>query len=119
VILPTKMSPGFTSAPNANDTVRAEIFERSSPRFGCPVIFLGPSLCPPRVTSNSVNVNARENVVLHDALTDENRVLEVIAIPRMKETSTLRRARVRVARARPSAMTALFHMSPLLTKFSD
>ena len=46
------------------------------------VISSGPSLVSRAADFKFINVNARENVFLHDFLTDEDGVLEVVAVPR-------------------------------------
>ena len=54
VILPTRMSPGFTSAPMRMTPLWSRFFRASSPTFGMSrVISSGPSLVSRAVTSNS------------------------------------------------------------------
>ena len=54
VILPTRMSPGFTSAPTRMTPLWSRFFRASSPTLGMSrVISSGPSLVSRAVTSNS------------------------------------------------------------------
>ena len=82
VILPTRISPGFTSAPTRMTPSWLRSLRASSPTLGISrVISSGPSFVSRAVTSNSLDVDRGEDVVLHDLLGDQDRILEVITIP--------------------------------------
>ena len=82
VILPTRMSPGFTSAPMRTMPRLVEVFEgfladvRDVPGdlFLAELGVAGDAL-------ELLDVNRGEHVVLGDALGDEDRVLEVVTLP--------------------------------------
>ena len=83
VILPTRMSPGFTSAPMRTMPASSRSLRASSPTFGMSRgdLFLAEL----RVAGDALellDVDRGEDVVLGDALGDEDRVLEVVALPR-------------------------------------
>ena len=83
VILPTRMSPGFTSAPMRTMPRSSRSLRASSPTFGMSRVTL--FLAELRVAGDALellDVDRGEHVVLGDALGDEDRVLEVVALPR-------------------------------------
>ena len=83
VILPTRISPGFTSAPTRMTPSGPRSLSASSPTFGMSrVISSGPSLVSRAPTSNSLDVDRGVDVVLHHALGDRDGILKVVAVPR-------------------------------------
>ena len=83
VTLPTRMSPAFTSAPMKAMPASSSLRERRSPTFGMSaVISSGPSLVS-RATqvSSSMWIVVKRSSCDH-ALGDQDRVLEVVAVPR-------------------------------------
>ncbi len=82
VTLPTRMSPGRTSAP-------MRTMPRSSRSFSCvfahvgdvPGDLLGPQLGIPGLALVLLDVDGGEDVFLHQLLADEDGVLEVVAFP--------------------------------------
>ena len=83
VILPTRMSPGFTSAPMRTMPRLVEVLQGlfADVRDVAGDLFLAEL----RVAGDALellDVNRGEDVVLGDALGDEDRVLEVVALPR-------------------------------------
>ncbi len=118
VILPTRMSPGFTSAPTRMTPSGPRLLER----FIADVRnvardFLGAELGVAGADFEFIDVDGGEDVLLHDALADEDGVLEVVAVPRHERDEHVAAERefalVRVQG--PSAMTwPFFTLSPLL-----
>ena len=83
VTLPTKMSPGVTSAPTYT-TGLVELISACSPTLGMsPEISSGPSFVSGD-TSELLDVNGGEAIFLHHALGNKNGVLEVVAVQGMK-----------------------------------
>ena len=83
VTLPTRMSPGWTSAPMATMPASSRLRRASSPTLGMSrVISSGPSLVSRAIDLELLDVDRGEDVVGHDPLGDQDRVLEVVAVPR-------------------------------------
>ena len=83
VILPTRMSPGFTSAPMRMMPRLVEVLEGllADVRDVAGDLFLA-ELGVARDALELLDVDRGEDVVLDEALGDEDRVLEVVALPR-------------------------------------
>ena len=74
---------GLYFGADADDAVGAEILERFVAEVrNVAGDFLGAELGVARGDFEFINVNAREDVFLHDFLADEDGVLEVVAVPR-------------------------------------
>ena len=83
VIFPTRTSPGFTSAPMRMMPDSSRSLRASSPTFGMSrVISSLPELGVPGDALELLDVDRGEDVVLQQALGEEDRVLEVVALPR-------------------------------------
>ena len=83
VILPTRMSPGFTSAPMRMIPRLVEVLQRLVADVrDVARDLLGTELGVARDALELLDVDRGEEVVLHDALGDQDRVLEVVAAPR-------------------------------------
>ena len=83
VILPTRMSPGFTSAP----TRMTPSWPRFLQRFfadirDVPRDFFGPELGVAGADLEFIDVDRGVDVLLHELLGDQDGVLEVVAVPR-------------------------------------
>ena len=82
VILPTRMSPGLTSAPMRMTPSGPRFFKRLFAQVGNVAgDFLRAELGVAGADFEFVNVNGGEDVVLDDAFADEDGVLEVVAVP--------------------------------------
>ena len=83
VTLPTRMSPGLTLGADADDAALVEIAQvRLRHVRDVPRDLFRPELRVARLDLELLDVDRRVVVVLHHALGDENRVLEVVAAPR-------------------------------------
>ena len=79
------MSPGSTSAPTAHDTGFVEVAQRFfTDVWNIACDFFRPKLCIARQTSEFFDVDRCEDVVTHNTLGDQDRVFEVVAVPRHK-----------------------------------
>ena len=113
VILPTRMSPGRTSAPMRTMPESSRSFRASSPTFGMSrVISSLPSLVSRATHSNSsmwIEVNTSS---LAMRSRDEDRVLEVVALPRHErdEHVLAERELAHVARRAVGEHVALLHV---------
>jgi hypothetical protein len=112
VILPTRMSPGLHLRADAHDAALVEVHERllRDVRDLARDLFL-PALGVADVQFVLLDVDGRVDVVLHQALREHDRVLEVVAVPRHerhrhvraeRELAELRGRRRPPARRRPS-----------------
>ena len=83
VTLPTRMSPGLTMAPMRMmpDSSRSRSAVLGDVRDVARDLF-GPELGVARLDVELLDVDRREEVVLHEALGDQDRVLVVVAAPR-------------------------------------
>src|SRR5436189_2702859 len=82
VILPTRMSPGLTSAPTRTTPSGPRLRKASSLTLGMSrVISSGPSLVS-RADLEFVDVDGSVNVFLHHLFGDHDRIFEVVSVPR-------------------------------------
>ncbi len=82
VTLPTRMSPGSTSAPMATMPGLVEVAQGFLADVGDVAgDFLGAELGVAGHDLELLDVDRGEDVIAHDALGDEDRVLEVVAVP--------------------------------------
>ena len=83
VTLPTRMSPGVDFGADVDDARFVELRSAASPTFGMSRgDFLRSELRVARDTGQFLDVDGREAVLLDDALGDQDRVFEVVAVPR-------------------------------------
>ena len=83
VILPTRMSPALHFGADIDDAGFVEVLQRLFRDVrNVARDFLGPELGVARHHLEFLDVDRGEDVVLHDALGEQDRVLEVVAVPR-------------------------------------
>ncbi len=109
VTLPTRMSPARTSAPMKAMPASSSFARAASPTFGMSSgDFLGSQLGIASHAGQLFDVDRGEAIFLHHALGDEDRVLEVVAVPRHERDQQVlaQRELARGAVDGPSASTS-------------
>ena len=118
VILPTRMSPGLHFGPDINDARFVEVLQRL---FGdirdVARDLLRPELGVARHHLEFLDVDRGEHVLLGDFLGKEDRVFEVVAVPRHEgdEHVAPERQLAELGRGTVGDDLALLHRSPTFT----